>query len=535
MTGRRVPRSLAVFVAIGLAATLGWPLLATIREAIRYGDLTMAGGYSRPLDLAVETVRLVLLTEAIALPIGVVVALLLFRTDVAGGRFLLGLAVVGALLPMPLHAMGWLGAIGNVGRAQLLGGRPLLVGWSGAAFVHAMAALPWVVLLTGVGLRSVEPELEEAAWLEMPVWRVWLTVTIRRGIGGIAASALMVAVLTAGDMTVTDLLQVRTYAEEAYIQEALGQGPSAMAIVTVPPLIALGGAVLAGSWALLRLDPARLPSRSARARTWHLDRGRRIVGGLLLVLAGSLLALPMGGLLWRAGRVGGSAALGIGPSWSAGGLRESLAMAARTLVPYLLETTLHAAAGATVTVILAWGLAWLARGPGPWRAVAAVVVALSLACPAPVAGMGLMVAYRTLPFVYAEPTILVLAYAVRTLPYATAILWVGLRSLPDRYFEAAETEGMRPWLLVAGVAVPLSRGAIAAAWLVAFALALGELPATKLVAAPGMRNLSVFVWGLMHTGVDSHLAAVGVILILVFGSIGSAVALALGRLQHPTD
>ena len=46
------------------------------------------------------------------------------------------------------------------------------------------------------------------------------------------------AVLTAGDMTVTDLLSVRTYAEEAYLQYTLGRGPGAAALVALPPICA---------------------------------------------------------------------------------------------------------------------------------------------------------------------------------------------------------------------------------------------------------------------------------------------------------
>lgn len=530
-----MPATMAAGVALGLVAVLGWPLVATVLEALHFGDVSMAGGWSRPLDLALETTRLVLATEAIALPVGVALALLLFRTDIRGERFLLGLVVLGALLPMPLHAMGWLGAIGNAGRAQLFGGRPLLTGWAGAAFVHAMAALPWVVLLSGVGLRSVEPELEEAAWLDLPAWRVWLAITLRRGIGGILASALMVAVLTAGDMTVTDLVQVRTYAEEAYIQEALGQGPAAMAIVTIPPLVVLGGAVLLGASALLALDPARLPSKRSRPRTWGLGRWRGPLGLLLVGLAGPVIALPIVGLIWRAGRGGGSAVLGIGPTWSAPGLAGSLRRAFGTVLPYLAETSLYAAAGATATVALAWCLAWLGRGPGPWRWAAAGAVALALACPAPVAGMALMLAYRGLPFVYAEAPILILAYVLRTLPYAASLLWVALRTLPGPYLDVAEVEGARPWRIVAGVALPLTREAVGAAWLVAFLLALGELPATKLVASAGMRNLSVFVWGLMHTGVDSHLAGVGLVLLGAFGLLGLPAAVLLGRALSPRN
>ena len=87
---------------------------------------------------------------------------------------------------------------------------------------------------------AVEPELEESALLDYGPGRVLLRVTLRRGVGAIAAAALAVAVLTAGDMTVTDLLQIRTYAEEAYLQYSLGRGPGGAALVALP---------LCSSWA----------------------------------------------------------------------------------------------------------------------------------------------------------------------------------------------------------------------------------------------------------------------------------------------
>ena len=122
--------------------------------------------------MAGNTLKVVLTAEAIALPAGVALAFLLFRTDLWGRRPLLGLIALAMFIPLPLHATAWLGAFGNVGRQQAIGSRPILVGWSGAATVHALAALPWVVILAGIGLRSVEPRLEEAALLDLPAWRV---------------------------------------------------------------------------------------------------------------------------------------------------------------------------------------------------------------------------------------------------------------------------------------------------------------------------------------------------------------------------
>ena len=99
--------------------------------------------------------------------------------------------------------------------------------------------------------------------------------------------------------------------------------------------------------------------------------------------------------------------------------------------------------------------------------------------------MALVVAYFDWPAVYGSPALLVLAYVLRTLPYALLVLWPAVRSLPPAYLEAAAPGGLRalgPGPAGGDAADP---GAIAAAWGVAFALAMGELPAANLVVAAG--------------------------------------------------
>jgi iron(III) transport system permease protein len=533
------------WIAAGaLIALLGWPSVATIIQALRatgpvaagtlLDPVAMTGQAARPLGLAFETLRVVAATEAIALPTGVLLALFLFRTNLWGRDALLALVLLALFVPLPLHATAWLGAIGNVGRSQAIGSTPLLVGWSGAAFVHAMAALPWVVLLAGVGLRSVEPELEESALLDLPAWRVALVVSLRRSVGAIAGAALAVAVLTAGDMTVTDLLQVRTYAEEAYIQSQLGEGPTAAAKVALPPLCVLGTAIWIAARALLRADPARIVSRAVHPRTWRLAASRVPLGVAAWCIAGGAMLVPIYGLGWRAGRVAGSAAAGLPPHWSFAGLLGTLhaAWLEISLPSYLrpspLVTTVTCAAiGATLTAAVAWLLAWNSREPGPWRAVVAATAALALATPAPIVGMALKLAYLQSRLIHDTPVILVCAYIVRTLPYSLLVLWPALRAIPREYLEAAAVDGYGPWGIIRRVALPLSLGAIAAAWAVSFVLALGELPATNIVVPAGYATLSSRVWSLLHTGVESHLAGVGLVLLVLFAVAGAGAAWAL--------
>ena len=576
-TMSRMSRRLAALALLGsLVVLVGWPLAATVLEACRAPQrldraltslglddwalrirrvwniepepatgsvldpaatarlLRETGGLARPARLAVETLSLVFMTAALVLPPGILLALLLFRTDTWGRGLLLGILGIAAFVPLPLHATAWLGALGNAGRMQAIGLRPVLVGRTGAAIIHALACLPWVVFLVGVGLRTIEPELEESAELDMPAGRVWGKVTLRRGVGAIAAAAVAVAVLTAGDMTVTDLLQVRTYAEEAYVQFTLGRGPADAALVSVPPLIILGGSIVLVARSLVRADPARLASAFAPARLWKLGRWRVAAGASLLLLVGNLVALPLYSLVWRAGRVGGRARLGQPPAWSLAGLLGTLGFAAAESWEPIQTSLLLAAGAATVTAVLAWVLAWVSRYSLAWQVLLLATLALTLATPGPVAGMALELAYRWFPPIYDSPLIVVMAQSIRTLPYALLILWPALRILPGELLESAVLDGHGPWGQLWHVILPLSRRVLAAAWCVAFVLGFGELPATNLLQPPGITTITFRIWTLLHTGVESHLAGVALVTLAVLAIAALSAVLGL-RLLLSSD
>jgi iron(III) transport system permease protein len=148
--------------------------------------------------------------------------------------------------------------------------------------------------------------------------------------------------------------------------------------------------------------------------------------------------------------------------------------------------------------------------------------------------MALKQAYLDVPPVHDTAAIVVLGYVLRTLPYAILVLWPALRALPEEYLDAAELDGYGPWGRVRRVALPLTLGATVAAWGAAFVLALGELPATNLVRPPSRTPLlAVHVWSLLHTGVESHLAGVGLVMLGALAAAGLLVALALGRVYGP--
>src|SRR6478609_7919246 len=100
-------------LAAALVLVVGWPALATIIEATHLLPERICDGEQRlgaqagpgamvdpgsalstPVGPAMGTIELVLATSAIALPIGIPLAFLLFRTDVWGRKGLLALVLL---------------------------------------------------------------------------------------------------------------------------------------------------------------------------------------------------------------------------------------------------------------------------------------------------------------------------------------------------------------------------------------------------------------------------------------------------------
>jgi iron(III) transport system permease protein len=115
------------------------------------------------------------------------------------------------------------------------------------------------------------------------------------------------------------------------------------------------------------------------------------------------------------------------------------------------------------------------------------------------------------------------------------VLWPAVRTIPPEFLDAAAVDGLGPLGRVVKVALPVTWPSVVAAWWVAFVLALGELPATNLVTPPGLTPLSVVIWGLLHTGVESHLSGVVLVMLGAVALAGLFVVGALARLRRARD
>jgi iron(III) transport system permease protein len=534
------------FVAIPLAAPL--ELLASDPSAWRAWAEA-----PRWLILVRNTFVLVAGTLALALPPGIAGAVLLYRTELPGRHLCRLLMLLTLFVPLPLFTSGWQTILGS-------GGWLPLPAWSGAApdvtlwtpwgqgigsaiWIHAVATLPWVVLLAGQGVSWVERELEEDALTLWPAWLVLLRVTLPRAGAALAAAALWVSLQTATEISVTDVMQVRTFAEEVYTQIVGGpvveEGIARAVAATLPfvLLTALVVGVMAGRWER-HLPASRSADANPLGRTpllFELGRWRWPLAVLLGVLAMMLIGVPLGSLVWRAGLTGAP------PQWSVVTTLHYLRRACRPPDGVMLRDSLLLAAAAGVLVAaLALLTCWAARGSRWFRGGVLILLAVAWAMPGPLLGVGLKIVIDRLLGItdsrwlaqqlYHGPSPLPLVWVdvIRFFPCAVALLWPLTRLIPTELSDAARVDGAAPAQELRHVVWPLLSSAFGPAALVVAVLSLGEVSAGKLVATPGMPSYATDIFTQMHYGVTNELAARCVLLLLLVAAGGAGVVL-IGR------
>jgi iron(III) transport system permease protein len=511
---------------------------------------------ARTFSLFLNTLLLCGATCALSVPLGTLLAWLLWRTELPGRRFFLGLLGVMIFVPLYLQAGAWQAGFGDQGWFTLAAhSSAWLSGWRAAIWIHSLAALPWVVGIVGIGFKLIEPELEEQALLDASAVQVFFRVSLRGALPAVGMAAIWTAVITAGEMTVTDLFGIRTYAEEVYTQAAA----TASELDAAPPSVILGIAITAllivSGWVLcFGLSPARRPLSARQNWTFRLGRWKYLyvlaTGMLFLLLAG----VPLGSLAYKAGVLVAQTDLGRVRFFSAGKCLRMICAAPENFRRELGWSFMIGTLAATASVLTAVPLAWIAKksivrrannrspigvGSGSMFnlqfsicnfqfAIVVSIIAVLLALPGPILGVAIIRLLNRpelpgLVWLY-DHSILApwLAVYLRSLPIAVLVMWHALQTVPKEVLESAMIDGAGPIRRLWLIALPMRWRAAAVAWLAALAISLGDLAATILVAPPGVQTLSIRVFGLLHYGVEDQVAGICLAMVLVFAVLAYA-------------
>ena len=419
--------------------------------------------------------------------VGVPLGIALGRCDPRRGQLARFALLVPLVLPSYVLALAWVALAGT-----------RLFAWTyslpATIAVLGFSFFPIVMLASEAAVRSVPSRLAEAGWIVASPPRVWLRILFPLLAPSLAASTLVVFVLSISDFAVPSMLRVRVYTTEVFTAFA------AMYDFRLATIMALPLAVIAGiaSIAALEISRGPLTGRTDRGQTgvrWS-ERRQQIALALAAVVALAAAVTPIAAVALEArlGRVplGDAAsvdAIGNGLFWSI--------------------------ASATVVVTIGALLGYWRTKAGAVTAHLAEMLWLALfAVPATIAAIGIISLWNRsglLGEIYRTDAGVIIAYVARFLPIAALLSAAFLRRIPASAEEAAIVSGASWRRTISQVILPMARNGLAAVWLVMFILMFGDVALAILVAPPGEANLAVRAYTLMANSPAGDVARIALV------------------------
>jgi iron(III) transport system permease protein len=476
-----------------------------------------------------ESLRFAMTVALLSLPIGSLIGIVEARLASPLNSALRLATLILVTIPPVLQAAAWEACIGLRGwlMACLPGDFVPLSGWWGALFVHCCLAVPWIGLLTGWRLRVTSRELDDdLQTVTTPRSRLFHGIYPAIGqVVSIAAFWVLLQVL--GEMAVTDIFRVRTYAEELYLgyaADGLAFGPTRLA-ETAPIALVMPGISFLMALALVT-EIRRKPVEESPASKIPVESDR-FLNAISLGAAVSvalLLVIPIGSLVYHAGLIH-SMAPDEARTWSLKKMLVLVVSAPRDFAHEYFWTAMIAATSTTLGII--FGVVGLAVAQCNTLARYAIwgtgVVLLAI----PSTTMGIVLSWLfSLPsgtlmgYLY-DQTILapVLASLSKQIPLQLMLLSIAYAWIPKDQYDLAKLQGLPVKALVRWIVLPQIIPCLAVSWLAGFLLSAGDLPASILVMPPGTTTLTVRLFGLLHAGIEDRLAALCLSTSLIFAGM----------------
>ena len=475
--------TLLVAMPVGYVAFRGW----------QAGPAAVVADIARPytLNLLLNTLTLATAVTLAAALLGTLAAWCTERTDLAGARaWRLALSLPLAM-PAYVSSFAW----------SSLG--PALQGMGGAIFILTLYSLPLVYLPLCAALRSLDPALEDVARsLGHSRARTFRRVTLPQLAPALGASALLVTTHMLAEFGALVFLRVETFTT-AIFDQYTGQFDNQTAALLAGVLMILALPVAFGESTLrARRHVARIgrgaaaPAATIRLGPWHLP-AQALLATLVLLGIGVPLA-TLGVWLLR----GTSAGQGIG-----------------AVLPAMLSSLHYALPGAALTVVLAIPLVaatLLARGrlatladrlPFLVHGLPGIVIALA----------AVAISVRVVPAIYQTTLLVMLAYAVLSLPLAQSSIRASAALLPPGLSDIARSLGKPPFRAFALAVLPNLAPGIGAALALGILSLMRELTATLLLAPAGSATLATEFWNYTADRAYAAAAPFAAALVLVCG------------------
>ena len=447
---------------------------------------------------------------AVCMLISVPLAVLSVRFDFAGKGLANALLLVPLILPPFVGAIGMRQILGRYGAltalAQHLGivGPNTPIDWLGSArvfgviLVEALSLYPILYLNVSAALANIDPAMQEAAAnLGASRWTIFRRITLPLMRPGLFAGGTIVLIWSfteLGTPLMFDFYQVTPVQVFHRLTQVTGN-PLPYALVVV---MLLGSALLyvIGKLILGRGYDVAVTKAATSLASSRLKGPRAAFALLPFLLIAFLALLPhIGVVLMSVSGVGAWYQSVLPKVFTAAHYAHGLTH--DVTIPAIRNSIAFAAASTVVDIALGLIIAWLiVRSRLPGKQLIDSLSMLPLAVPGIVLAFGYLAislwlqvlfrnsqTIRNLVDVQQNPSVLlVVAYAMRRLPYVVRSAVAGLEQTPVDLELAARNLGASGWLTLRRITLPLIAANLLAGGLLAFAFAMLEVSDSLILA-----------------------------------------------------
>jgi iron(III) transport system permease protein len=537
--GASLPQVVALLVVMAfLLAFLVVPIIRVILVAFTHpeGGFTLVhfGDFFRTRLLREafwNSIYVATMTVAVASLIAVPLATILSRFRFRGAALIHTLGVVPLVMPPFVGAVAMQLIYGRNGSINLLlmdwfGFRiPFMEGLNGVIFVEALHYFPFILLNLSASLANIDSAMEESAQnLGAHGFTLFSRIVFPLALPGYVAGAALVFVKVFDDLATPLLLNVNNMlAPQAYLKiTSVGiTDPMGYVISVIMVAGSLGGLALSGLF-LRGRDFSTQQRGGGGLSQRDLRRGGKIAATVFVIFAVALSLSPHVGIFL----------LSIGTVWSYAVLPDAYTFAHyetiyREAGSLISNTVLYCGLAGLIDVVLGATVAYVVlRTRLPGRRLVEQMAMSAVAIPGLVIGIGLLRTYYDIVLPFSGESLatfwgmLVIAYAVRRLPYAMSAATAALRQVHLSLEEAAESLGAGKFTTLTRVVVPLMTGGLLAGFVTSFATAAVELSATLMLVtkapdAPLAYGIYVYMQSAAGRGPGAALGVIAVVVVAI--------------------
>jgi len=497
---------IAICATFFFAMFFFWPLALVLRNAVlfdgRFTFSILAETLKNPVyaEGLLNGLALALVTTFLVQLIGLPLAVLAARYTFPGKRIWSALVLVPMILPPFVGAIGIRQVLGQYGMLNAALVKLGLCGWENSydwlgqgrffavALTEALHLYPIFYLNALAALANVDQSLEEAAsGLGLSAWGRFRRITVPLIMPGLFAGSILVFIWSfteLGTPLVFDYNRLTAVQIFDGIKD-IGLNPFPYALTAI--MLAIVGLIYGVSKLLFGRCQYAMVQKGARTRSMTK------LGGWPLVFAFVLLSLVFAlAVLPHAGVILTSVSLG----WYKTILPARLtcahyfnALGHNLVVPSIRNSLFYSLAAAAFDVALGFLIAVVVeRTRLRWRFFLDAFAMLPLAVPGIVVAFGYIgMSQPGTFFAVLNPAnnpaaLLIIAYAVRRLPYVVRATAAGLQQTPVAFEEAAAGLGAAPMRVTWTITFPLIVANLLAGGLLAFSFAMLEVSDSLMLA-----------------------------------------------------